>query len=111
LINRVASHLVDLVGEPRDDSFTLSDLALLSMETSVCRLGLIVQIGLPVFMLLVTRDQEPIDLIEFREVMHHSLPLFQASSRCLEDYLLFLYLLPLPTSEFSALTTTDNLQP
>jgi len=111
LINRVASHLVDLVGEPRDDSFTLSDLALLSMETSVCRLGLIVQIGLPVFMLLVTRDQEPIDLIEFREVMHHSLPLFQASSRCLEDSLLFLYSLSLPTSEFSALATTDNLQP
>ena len=88
LINRVASHLVDLVGEPRDESY-------------------IVQIGLPVFM----RDQEPIDFIEFREVMHHSLPLFQASSRCLEDSLLFLYLLPLPTSEFSALTTTDNLQP
>ena len=44
--NRVASYLVDLVGEPRDDSFTLSDLALLSLETSLCRLVLIMVIDL-----------------------------------------------------------------
>ena len=41
-INRVAAHLVDLVGEPRDDSFTLRDLALLSLKTSLCRHGLMV---------------------------------------------------------------------
>jgi hypothetical protein len=33
-----------LVGEPRYDSFTLSDFALLSFETSLCRLGLVVEV-------------------------------------------------------------------
>ena len=41
-INRVDSYLVDLVGEPRDDSFALGDLALLSMESSLCLPNLVV---------------------------------------------------------------------
>ena len=41
-INRVDSYLVDLVGEPRDDCFALRDLALLLLETSLCRLDLVV---------------------------------------------------------------------
>jgi len=43
-IKRIAAHLVDLFGEPRDDSFTLSDLALLSLKTCLCRLGLVVDV-------------------------------------------------------------------
>ena len=37
---------------------------------------LIVYFGLPVFILLVTSDEEPIHVVEFREIRHHPLPLF-----------------------------------
>jgi len=61
--------------------------------------------------LLVTSDEEPIHLVEFREIIHHPLPLFQARSHCLEGSLLFGYSFVQPSNVRGAACTTGGLHP
>jgi hypothetical protein len=60
---------------------------------------------------LVTSDEEPIHVVEFPEISHHPLPLFQERSHCLEGLFLFDYSFVLPMIVLGAACTTGGLYP
>jgi hypothetical protein len=72
---------------------------------------LIVHFSLPVFIFLVASDEEPIHLVEFRQISHHPLPLFQARSHCLDGFFQFGYSCILSLIVLGAACTTGDLHP
>jgi len=90
---------------------TIDSIRVSASFTAGSAVLLIVYFGLLVFILLVMSDEEPIHVVEFPEISHHPLPLFQARSHCLEGSFLFDYSFVLPMIVLGAACTTGGLYP